>query len=176
MDMLRPTIMHYQLVVWSTGTETREFSSNKSRHRGRYHARGQTLDEHEDFYQKWQHRKWNFKPGENKWNTVDSSGFKKKKKKRNQLADRNTRDTLEVRKVDDVDVNNAHSTNLNVQQKTSSSATHEAEIAPKTHNISGRNEPIIGKMANCTTKALEESCSLHVYKLKPSATSGRHFS
>ncbi|KAG5886237.1 hypothetical protein JTB14_008904 [Gonioctena quinquepunctata] len=59
--------------------------------------------------------------GENKWNTVDSSGFKKKKR-RNQLADRNTQDTLEVRIVDDVDVNNANSTNLNVQQKTSSAA------------------------------------------------------
>ncbi|KAG5897589.1 hypothetical protein JTB14_019537 [Gonioctena quinquepunctata] len=125
--------------------------------------------------------------GENKWNTVDSSGFKKKKK-HNQLADRNTQDTLEVRIVDDVDVNNANPTNLNVQQKTLSAAIHEAEIAakcneimnlnagvwnktPKTHNISGRNKPIIGKMANCSTKAIEKSCSLHVYKLKPSATS-----
>ncbi|KAG5885850.1 hypothetical protein JTB14_035870 [Gonioctena quinquepunctata] len=103
--------------------------------------------------------------GENKWNTVDSSGFKKKKKKkRNQLADRNTQDTLEVRMVDDVDVNNANSTNLNVQQKTSSAAIHEAKIAAKCNeimnlnagvwnktqktHISGRNKPIIGKMAN----------------------------
>ncbi|KAG5895825.1 hypothetical protein JTB14_028529 [Gonioctena quinquepunctata] len=126
--------------------------------------------------------------GENKWNMVDRNGFKKKKKKRNQLADRNTQDTLEVRIVDDVDVNNANCTNLNVQQKTLSAAIHEAEIAekcnkiinlnagvwnktPKTHNISGRNKPIIGKMANCTTKAIEKSCSFHVYKLKPSATS-----
>ncbi|KAG5862995.1 hypothetical protein JTB14_020387 [Gonioctena quinquepunctata] len=116
--------------------------------------------------------------GENKWNTVDSSGFEKKKK-RNQLADRNTQDTLEVRIVDDVDVNNTNSTNLNVQQKTLSAAIHEAEIAakcngiislnagvwnktPKTHNISGRNKPIIGKMANCTTKAIKKSYSLHV--------------
>ncbi|KAG5863394.1 hypothetical protein JTB14_015151 [Gonioctena quinquepunctata] len=122
---------------------------------------------------------------ENKWNIVESSGFKKKKK-RNQLADRNVQDTLEVRIVDDVDKNNAKSTNLNIQQETLSAAIHEKaakcnEImnlnagvwnkTPRTHNISRRNKPIIGKMAICTTEAIEISCSLHVYKLKPSATS-----
>ncbi|KAG5876779.1 hypothetical protein JTB14_038405 [Gonioctena quinquepunctata] len=68
--------------------------------------------------------------GENEWNTVDSSGFKKKKK-RNQLADRNTQDTLKVRIVEDVDVNNDNSTNLNVQQKTLSAAINETVIAAK---------------------------------------------